>query len=95
MGCYQDKSQQRDMEVMLGDSLTVKECFDLAKRRGYGAVGLQNGNECYAGHSWGKHGRVADGECNYMCDNDQDKRCGGKLRNSVWDLTHYTGQASR
>ena len=72
-----------------------KECFDRAKDRGYKFVGLQNGNECYAGNrvrtKATRFGKVADPNCNYLCDQDKGKVCGGHNLNSVWNIELYSG----
>ena len=39
-----------DLNVLVGYNMKPKDCFDRAKDRGYKYVGLQNGNECYAGN---------------------------------------------
>lgn len=74
------------MEVLIGTGLAIKDCFDQAKSKGYIMVGLQNGNECWASQQFGKHGHANDVECNYLCDVDKEKSCGGKLRNAVWNV---------
>lgn len=75
--------------------MAPKDCFDRAKEKGYTYVGLQNGNECYAGNHLrpksGNYGRVADPKCNYLCKWDKGKTCGGKNLNSVWNIKKYTG----
>ena len=80
---------------MIGYNMPPKACFDRAHSKGYSYVGLQNGNECYAGNKLlprsEKYGRVSDLKCNYMCDQDKGKTCGGEGLNSVWEIKTYTG----
>ena len=55
----------------------------------------QNGNECYAGDNYGAYGRLNEYECNYMCYKQgnlpENQTCGGKVKNSIWDISMYNG----
>ncbi len=41
-------------------------------------------NRCYCGHSYGKHGKASDTECNKLCPTRQGYLCGSVLRNSIY-----------
>jgi hypothetical protein len=45
---------------------------------------MQNGNTCFAGNSFGKHGKRNDKECNKNCQHNKDFKCGAGWRNSVY-----------
>ena len=89
---------------MLGDNLTIKECFDKAvdlnndheTLHDYGTnpikyIGLQWGRECYGStDKYGSYGKVDDEQCSMVCTNDIDYKCGDDWRNSVYDITAYT-----
>ena len=48
-------------------------------------VYLQNGNECRCGMSYGRYQhRYGESECPETCQTQQDKKCGGRWRNSVY-----------
>jgi hypothetical protein len=77
---------------LIGKDLSVKECFDTAKRRGYKYASLQEGNLCYADKTISSDAtKVPHFECNWLCDHDKDMRCGGADKASIWDLIDYTG----
>jgi len=94
VGCYKDQNDGHDLKVLIGTNLKPKTCFDRARSYGYGYVGLQNGNECYAGDNYGKFGRANEYSCNYMCKKvglPENQTCGGLNTNSIWDITKYNG----
>jgi len=63
------------------------KCLKLAAERGYKYAGLQYGRDCWAGNSYGKHGKAEFKDCTAKkCENDRDKDCGGGFRNIVFDL---------
>jgi hypothetical protein len=84
-----------DLNVLIGYNMRPKSCFDRAKHLGYTFVGLQNGNECYAGNrvrpQATNYGQVADTQCNFLCNEDKGKICGGYNLNSVWNIEKYSG----
>lgn len=92
VGCYKDQDDAHDLKVLIGTNLKIKTCFDRAKSYGYAYAGLQNGNQCWAGDTYGKHGRENEYKCNYMCYKrglPENQTCGGKNINSIWDISKY------
>ena len=51
-------------------------------------IGLQDGDNCFCGNSYGKFGKGNTTDCNMPCPKPNDKTmCGGPERNSIYD-TH-------
>jgi hypothetical protein len=97
VGCYMEgKSGVRDLPVNAGDLKSTDAPADCAaecasKNGGvaFKYVGLQDGDNCFCGNSYGHHGKAkSDAECNMPCPGAAQKVvCGGPERNSVYD-TH-------
>ncbi|XP_014680061.1 PREDICTED: WSC domain-containing protein 2-like [Priapulus caudatus] len=89
IGCFRDeKNDQRDFEKtermwgILTPTLCAVYCID----RGYIFMGLGYGKNCRCGMAYGKHGQVAETDCNDACEGDGSDMCGGKQRNSVYRI---------
>ena len=54
----------------------------ICKEKGFKYAGVQYGQSCLCGNSYGKFG-TAD-NCNYKCTGDSSKICGGYNSNSVY-----------
>eukprot|EP00118_Oscarella_pearsei_P023378 m.279474 g.279474 ORF g.279474 m.279474 type:complete len:293 (+) comp40624_c0_seq22:1968-2846(+) len=92
LGCFKDDRDDRDFppdkrrNALKGNAspeLCSRFCFFLNLR----FVALQFGGECYCGDSFGKHGKAADGSCSMSCKMDNGNSCGGKLFNSVYEIS--------
>jgi len=86
-GCFQDKIDDRDLGENLKSargSMTNAMCWENCKGFKYAAT--QFHNECWCGNSFSKHGKLADGDCNLLCDGNKEEICGGKLKNSVYHI---------
>ena len=81
---YGEPNKDRDLETFIGKYLTPTECFQTAREAGLNYVGLQNGNECWAGTSYGKFGKVDDPECSKRCYQTYNMKCGHILKSSVY-----------
>jgi len=63
LGCYNDKSD-RDLPHKLGKNKNIEQCRTLANTKKMKYFGMQNGDECWAGNSYGKHGAIgSDSNC--------------------------------
>lgn len=51
---------------------------------------MQNGESCFCGNHFGKHGASSDSECNKPCNGDSKENCGANWRNSI-----YSGQLKK
>ena len=49
------------------------------------SVTLQNGNRCFCGFEFGRHGALTSG-CNVPCQNSEDLLCGGVNKNYVYRI---------
>jgi hypothetical protein len=88
-GCFKE---DHGFLHLIGKDITVKECFDTAKRKGYKYASLQEGNLCWADFKIsGSATKEPNFECNWLCDKDKDMTCGGADRATIWDLIDYTG----
>ena len=62
----------------------VEQCGQ-ACNSSYRYIGLQDGDECWCGNSFGAQGKLADKYCNKACLPPGDNvTCGGPGANSVW-----------
>ncbi|CBJ48515.1 WSC domain containing protein [Ectocarpus siliculosus] len=88
VGCYQDESGSRIMELALTDSSSMSMEMCEAKCRGNTYFGLQYGRECFCGGSSTdllEHGESS--ACNYECPGDSDQVCGGFYAMSVYSYS--------
>ncbi|CAM9751286.1 unnamed protein product, partial [Ectocarpus sp. 6 AP-2014] len=88
VGCYQDESDARIMELALTDSssMTMEMCE--AECTGNTFFGMQYGRECFCGGSSTdllEHGESS--ACNYECPGDSDQVCGGFYAMSVYSYS--------
>lgn len=69
VGCFRDAVSDRDLffEIASVYGESAEACFIAAMNAGYKYAGLQNGNECWAGDEFGKHGQVSDEACSTPC----------------------------
>ncbi|KAF6022029.1 LIPI [Bugula neritina] len=92
LGCFDDSVFSRDLDgddYDFGADLSVEKCTDYCSARSYLYAGLQNGNYCYCGTSYGSYGEVGQYECSSVCSAD-GLECGGFYTNSVY-RTNYFG----
>ena len=96
VGCYVDGSP-RDLPQNAGDlkstdspAACAAECASkLGAMPKY--IGLQDGDNCFCGNSYGSHGKGNGTDCNMPCPPPNEKTmCGGVNRNSIYD-THSPG----
>jgi len=85
LGCYNDQSS-RDLsyEATLTSSLTVEGCISACA--GYDYAGVQDGNQCFCGDTYGKYGSAGPNACSMACQGDNTQICGGAWLNSVYKV---------
>ncbi|XP_078372522.1 uncharacterized protein LOC144656163 isoform X2 [Oculina patagonica] len=85
VGCYEDKSPDRDLPTILSVShLTPDSCRSACQGAGHAYAGVQYGYLCRCGDSYGKYTKVSDEECNALCVGDRSQKCGGFWRSAVF-----------
>lgn len=62
VGCLKEEYQSQYSQNMIGQNITMKNCFDQARKMGYNFAGLTNGTNCHAYSEYGDmhKGRVND-----------------------------------
>ncbi|CAN0347709.1 unnamed protein product [Ectocarpus sp. 6 AP-2014] len=88
VGCYQDESDARIMELALTDSSSMTKEMCEAECTGSTYFGMQYGRECFCGGS--STDLVQHGEstaCDYECPGDSDQWCGGFYAMSVYSYS--------
>jgi len=83
-GCFVD-NQQRDLPAQ-GPQIpqqTVEACQTYCRSKSFKYAGIQDGNECYCGNSYGKFGSEPSG-CRTLCSGNANEFCGDVWRNSVY-----------
>ena len=92
LGCYADAAgggRIRDLPKlaegkMPASAQPVEQCGQ-ACNSSFRYIGLQDGDECWCGNSFGSQGKLADKYCNKPCLPPGDNTsCGGPGANSVW-----------
>ncbi len=83
VGCFKDTSVF-DLNGHLERSAqnTPQRCVAVCQARGYAYAGVQYGESCLCGNSYGRYG--ASNACNYACTGDRRQACGGYNANSVF-----------
>lgn len=94
IGCFMD-TKQRDLQTLIGEGLNYRDCFNKAKESGHLFVSFQNGRECWADSKIGKYPRVSELECRTPCENEETGKCGGTMRNAIWDIREYQANESQ
>jgi len=83
VGCYVD-NQVRDLSVLASagsNAMTIEYCAQLCS--GYTYFGVQDGNQCFCGNSYGAYG-VSSGGCNMACAGNSGENCGGGWANNIF-----------
>jgi hypothetical protein len=92
LGCYADNDKApsagtagRDLDgaITQSNSLTKAQCVTNCGSQGFGYAGLQFGQWCFCGQSYGKFGFSSG--CSMPCAGDPNEICGGSWANSVYD----------
>jgi len=82
VGCFYDQQGTRDLPFSPTLSrVTVKTCTTACTSHYYAYAGLQGGDNCFCGGSYGRYG---PGQCDTPCTQDNNNTCGGSAANSVY-----------
>lgn len=94
IGCYKDQ-QPYDLDGFLGRSQTntPQECMETCRAKGFAYAGVQYGESCLCGNSYGKYGTANN--CDYKCTGDGSQICGGYNANSVYTTGFGGGSGGR
>ena len=85
IGCFEDKSSERDLPRVLSvPHLTPDSCRTACQNAGHAYAGVQYGYLCRCGDTYGKYGKVPDEECNALCTGDKAQKCGGFWKSAVF-----------
>jgi hypothetical protein len=89
IGCFKDTSAF-DLNGFLerSQSNTPQRCVQTCAAKGFAYAGVQYGQSCLCGNSYGKYGPATN--CDYKCTGDAGQICGGYATNSVY----ATGQGA-
>jgi hypothetical protein len=83
-GCYADNLRHRDLHEYKGTVVSPDECLNKCRLAGARVAGLQNGEECWCGDAFGKHGKAGGGKCAQKCKGSRGDSCGGPLENAIY-----------
>ena len=83
VGCFKD-TPDFDLKGHLERSAqnTPQRCVAVCQARGFAYAGVQYGESCLCGNSYGRYG--AANSCNMVCTGDRGQVCGGFNANSVY-----------
>ena len=84
IGCYKDPNNPFDLDGFLQRSSnnTPQRCIETCRAKGFAYAGVQYGQSCLCGNSYGKFGEASN--CNMKCTGDSSQICGGYNANSVY-----------
>ncbi len=84
LGCFKDSNRPFDLDGFLerSSSNTPESCVAKCRAKGFAYAGVQYGQSCLCGNSYGKQGTSS--ACNMKCTGDSSKICGGLYCNSVY-----------
>ncbi len=84
IGCYKDTNSPYDLDGYLehGENNTPERCMATCREKGFKYAGVQYGQSCLCGNSYGKYGKADN--CDFRCTGDSTKICGGFYANSVY-----------
>lgn len=83
-GCFKDDVDRPDLSHLVKDSSkahSIELCVDECTKLYYIYAGLQDGQRCYCGSTYGRYG---PGECKTRCKADAKEICGGQLSSTVY-----------
>ena len=85
LGCFADTSIF-DLDGYLERSAvnTPESCLAICTEKGFKYMGVQYGESCLCGNTYGRYGEVDAAQCNYGCTGRPDTVCGGYNANSIY-----------
>uniref|UniRef100_A0A1I8J083 WSC domain-containing protein n=1 Tax=Macrostomum lignano TaxID=282301 RepID=A0A1I8J083_9PLAT len=96
LGCYVDKAK-RDLPHLYaaGHKTNKAFCWRYCKGKGYKYFGLQFGNHCTCGNTYGRYGKAKASSCSAVCKGDRRRKCGGTWRNEIFTTGLRSKKAKR
>ncbi|XP_065069238.1 sushi, von Willebrand factor type A, EGF and pentraxin domain-containing protein 1-like isoform X2 [Rhopilema esculentum] len=95
VGCFKDRIGRAllPMTILRVASLKkgetfISKCLTLCKERNQPYAGLQFHEECYCFQNYKRYGQAPESDCNRQCMDSRGK-CGGALRNSVYNTMKW------
>ena len=84
VGCYKDTNHPFDLNGYLvqSSSNTPEQCVQTCRQKGFAYAGVQNGQSCLCGNSYGGSGPATN--CSIKCTGNSGETCGGWYSNSVY-----------
>lgn len=83
IGCYKDTSAfDLDGYLERSSQNTPERCIASCKAKGFKFAGVQYGESCLCGNSYGRYGPASN--CNMRCTGDPGQNCGGYSSNAVY-----------
>jgi hypothetical protein len=91
IGCFADQATRDLSTLALSGSVSVESCLAACTQAGYKYAGVQYGQQCFCGNSYGRYGSSTS--CNMACTANAGETCGGTWANDVY-ATGATGGSS-
>jgi hypothetical protein len=84
IGCYKDTNAPFDLDgdLIRDPANTPKKCIEHCRNKGFAYAGVQYGESCLCGNSYGRYGPADN--CNMPCTGDGSQTCGGFYANMVF-----------
>lgn len=83
LGCFKDTgTYDLDGYLVRSQNNTPERCIATCREKGFKYAGVQFGESCLCGNSYGKYGPASN--CDYKCTGDSSKICGGYSANSIY-----------
>ncbi len=84
LGCFKDPKNPYDLDGHRDGTAqnTPASCVASCRARGFAYAGVQSGQSCLCGNSYGKFGIASD--CQMPCTGDPRQTCGGSNSNDVY-----------
>ncbi|KAK4686420.1 hypothetical protein P7C73_g3711, partial [Tremellales sp. Uapishka_1] len=83
-GCYSDSSKGLTAYTFSYTNMTISQCRTGCMELGYSLSGVDGGNTCYCGNSWGGGQVLPDSSCPTKCPGNATQTCGGSSFISLW-----------
>uniref|UniRef100_A0A1I8I8X8 WSC domain-containing protein n=1 Tax=Macrostomum lignano TaxID=282301 RepID=A0A1I8I8X8_9PLAT len=69
-------------------TMTHELCGSVCSLGGFRYFGIQVGEQCFCGNSFGVHGAAGESQCSNLCTGNSGQKCGAANRNSVFELSY-------
>jgi len=93
-GCFKD-TNDFDLNGYLERSRynSVQRCIDICAQRGFKYAGVQYGESCLCGNSFGRYGPANN--CTMSCTGYPEQICGGYASNAVYEIYNQSAAGIR